>query len=131
MQPPRRPRSPRRQRLPRAPLPHLPCQGIARAASCHAVERRRRRPRDWARRLGQSIATMSHGRTRIVADCGVADGLEAVRAGNADLYFGNMAPAIDAHRALAYSPGSPVNAAWLQAAIADLGERRRRPSAMG
>ncbi len=64
-------------------------------------------PADWARRLGQSIATMSHGRTRVVADFGIADGLEAVRTGKADLYFGNMAPAIDAHRALAYFAGLP------------------------
>ncbi len=61
-------------------------------------------PADWARRLGQAIAQLSGGRYRIVPQFGVADGVAAVRTGEADLYFGG---APDGHRGLAFFAGLP------------------------
>lgn len=64
-------------------------------------------PVDQAHRLGRSIAAMSEGRFRIVPTFGVADGLAAVRSGEADLYFGSEADHLDAHRGLAFFSGLP------------------------
>ncbi len=41
------------------------------------------------------------------ADFGIADGLAAVRVGEADLYFASKHDNLDAHRALAYFAGLP------------------------
>lgn len=64
-------------------------------------------PADQARRLGQSIAAMSQGHYWLVPAFGVANGLAAVRAGDADLYFASEADHLDAHRGLAYFAGLP------------------------
>ncbi len=64
-------------------------------------------PADQARRLGARIAAMSDGRYRIDFVPGVADGLAAVRAGDADLYYATEHDHLDAHRALAYFAGLP------------------------
>ena len=61
-------------------------------------------PADWAHRLGQSIMQLSGGRYRIVPTFAVADGLAAVSADDADLYFGGDP---DAHRGLAFFSGLP------------------------
>jgi TRAP-type mannitol/chloroaromatic compound transport system substrate-binding protein len=61
-------------------------------------------PADWAHRLGQSITQLSGGRCRIVPAFAVADGLAAVNAGDADLYFGG---APEAHRGFAFFSGLP------------------------
>jgi TRAP-type mannitol/chloroaromatic compound transport system substrate-binding protein len=62
---------------------------------------------DQARRLAQRIVCMSEGRYRIVFAAGAGSGLGAVRAGEADLYFGGEHDHLDAHRALAYFAGLP------------------------
>lgn len=62
-------------------------------------------PADWAHRLGQSIMQLSGGRYRIVPTLAVADGLSAVSAGDADLYFGD-APDLGP-RGLAFFSGLP------------------------
>lgn len=62
---------------------------------------------DQAHRLAQRITTMSDGRYRIAFQGGVANGLEAVRAGEADLYFASEHDHLDAHRALSYFAGLP------------------------
>jgi TRAP-type mannitol/chloroaromatic compound transport system substrate-binding protein len=64
-------------------------------------------PADQARRLGLSIATLSHGRYRLVPTFGVANGLAAVRAGDADIYFASEHDHLDAHRGFAYFAGLP------------------------
>jgi TRAP-type mannitol/chloroaromatic compound transport system substrate-binding protein len=61
-------------------------------------------PADWAHRLGQSIMQLSGGRYRIVPTFAVADGLAAVSAGDADLFFG-LPP--DKLRGLAFFAGLP------------------------
>lgn len=62
---------------------------------------------DQARRLGQRITSLSGGRYRIAFLPGVANGLAAVRSGEADLYHGTEHDHLDAHRALAYFAGLP------------------------
>ena len=64
-------------------------------------------PADQAQRLAQRIATMSAGRFRIAVVPDIADGFDAVRAGNADLYYASEHDHLDAHRALAYFAGLP------------------------
>ena len=64
-------------------------------------------PADQARRLGQRIAAMSAGRYRIVPVAGTDNGLAAVRAGTADLYFGSEHDHLGAHPCLAYFAGLP------------------------
>jgi TRAP-type mannitol/chloroaromatic compound transport system substrate-binding protein len=64
-------------------------------------------PADQAHRLGQRIAAMSEGRIRVVPSFGVANGVAAVRAGDADLYFASEHDNLDAHRGLAYFAGLP------------------------
>jgi TRAP-type mannitol/chloroaromatic compound transport system substrate-binding protein len=64
-------------------------------------------PADQARRLTQRIATMSAGRFRFVLLPGVDNGLAAVRAGDADLYYASEHDHLGAHRALAYFAGLP------------------------
>jgi TRAP-type mannitol/chloroaromatic compound transport system substrate-binding protein len=64
-------------------------------------------PADWARRLGQGIAAMSDGRLHIAPSFAVADGLAAVRAGDADLYFAAAHDHLDAHRGLAFFAALP------------------------
>jgi TRAP-type mannitol/chloroaromatic compound transport system substrate-binding protein len=68
-------------------------------------------PADQARRLGQRIATMSGGRYRVAYTAGIANGLPAVRAGDADLYYASEHDHLEAHRALAYFAGLPGNRA--------------------
>ena len=64
-------------------------------------------PADQAHRLAQRIASMSGGKIRLVPSFGVANGLAAVRAGDADLYFASAHDNLDAHRGLAYFAGLP------------------------
>ncbi|HWK34310.1 MAG TPA: hypothetical protein VNR51_11590 [Hyphomicrobium sp.] len=64
-------------------------------------------PADWARRLSQHVASLSDGRLRLALVFDVAGGLTAVRAGNADLYFGDVTDDTDAHRAFAYFSALP------------------------
>ncbi len=64
-------------------------------------------PADQAHRLARRIAAMSDGRYRIVIVPGAANGLAAVRAGEADLYHGSEHDHLDQHRALAYFAGLP------------------------
>jgi TRAP-type mannitol/chloroaromatic compound transport system substrate-binding protein len=61
-------------------------------------------PADWAHRLGRSITQLSGGRYRVVSAFAVADGLAAVRSGDADLYFGSPP---DTLRGLAFFAGLP------------------------
>ena len=68
-------------------------------------------PADQARRLGQRITAMSGGRYRIACAAGAANGLAAVRAGDADLYYASEHDHLEAHRALAYFAGLPGNRA--------------------
>jgi len=78
-------------------------------------------PADQARRLAQRIGSLSEGRYRITFAAGVGSGLEAVRSGDADLYFSSEHDHLDANRALAYFAGLPGDrgmhprhlAAWL------------------
>lgn len=64
-------------------------------------------PADQAHRLGQRIAALSEGRYRVAIAHGGGNGLAAVRAGEADLYFASEHDHLDAHRALAYFAGLP------------------------
>jgi TRAP-type mannitol/chloroaromatic compound transport system substrate-binding protein len=64
-------------------------------------------PADQARRLAQRIAAMSDGRYRIVLAPDAGNGLAAVRAGEADIYFGSEHEHLDQHCALAYFAGLP------------------------
>ena len=64
-------------------------------------------PADQARRLTQRISTMAGGRFRFVLLPGLDDGLAAVRAGDADLYYASEHDHLGAHRALAYFAGLP------------------------
>ncbi len=64
-------------------------------------------PADQAHRLASRIVAMSGGRYRIAFLPGVAHGLGAVRAGEADLYYATENDHLDAHRALAYFAGLP------------------------
>jgi TRAP-type mannitol/chloroaromatic compound transport system substrate-binding protein len=64
-------------------------------------------PADQARRLGQRLAAMSGGRYRIAFLPGIDNGLAAVRAGEADLYYASEHDHLGAHRALAYFAGLP------------------------
>jgi TRAP-type mannitol/chloroaromatic compound transport system substrate-binding protein len=64
-------------------------------------------PADQAHRLCRHIASMSEGRIRVAPSFEVADGLAAVRAGDADLYFASAHDSVDAHRGFAYFAGLP------------------------
>jgi TRAP-type mannitol/chloroaromatic compound transport system substrate-binding protein len=64
-------------------------------------------PADQARRLAQRIAAMSEGRIGFDVVPASASGFAAVRAGDADLYFGSEHDHLDQHRALAYFAGLP------------------------
>jgi TRAP-type mannitol/chloroaromatic compound transport system substrate-binding protein len=64
-------------------------------------------PSDQARRLAQRITMMSGGRLRFTVLPSFANGLNAVRAGDADLYHASEHDHLDAHRALAYFAGLP------------------------
>ncbi len=64
-------------------------------------------PADQAHRLCQRIAQATGGRIRVVPSFGVADGLAAVRAGEADLYFASAHDNVEAHRGFAYFAGLP------------------------
>ena len=64
-------------------------------------------PADQAHRLAQRIASMSGGKIRLVPSFGVANGLAAVHAGEADLYFASTNHNLDAHRGLAFFAGLP------------------------
>lgn len=64
-------------------------------------------PADQAHRLGQRITALSEGRYRIVVATGAGGGLDAVRAGEADLYFASEHDHLHAHRALSYFAGLP------------------------
>ena len=64
-------------------------------------------PADQAHRLAQRIASMSGDKIRLVPSFGVVNGLAAVRAGEADLYFASAHDNLDAHRGLAYFAGLP------------------------
>jgi TRAP-type mannitol/chloroaromatic compound transport system substrate-binding protein len=64
-------------------------------------------PADQARRLAQRIASMSGGKIRLVPSFGVSNGLAAVHAGDADLYFASTNHNLDAHRGLAFFAGLP------------------------
>ena len=76
------------------------------AAPRHRLARHRRGLADQARRLGQRLIAMSDGRYRIALP-GIVNGLAAVRAGDADLYYATEHDHLDAHRALAYFSGLP------------------------
>jgi TRAP-type mannitol/chloroaromatic compound transport system substrate-binding protein len=77
---------------------------------------------DQAHRVAQRIAAMSDGRIRINFNACIADGLTAVRRGDADLYFASEHAHVESHRALAYFAGLPGEraiaphhlAAWMQ-----------------
>ena len=79
-------------------------------------------PADWARRLSRDVMSLSDGRLRLTPMFGVASFLAAVRAGDADLYFGDITDDANAHRAFAYFGGLPGDhgmapqhlQAWLQ-----------------
>jgi TRAP-type mannitol/chloroaromatic compound transport system substrate-binding protein len=64
-------------------------------------------PADQAHRLAQRITAMSGGRYRLDLVPGAGDGLAAVRADEADLYYGSEHDHLDAHRALAFFAGLP------------------------
>ncbi|MEO8420578.1 MAG: twin-arginine translocation signal domain-containing protein [Hyphomicrobium sp.] len=64
-------------------------------------------PADQARRLAQRVASMSGGKIRLMPSFGVASGLAAVRAGDADLYFASAHDNLDTHRGLAFFAGLP------------------------
>ena len=64
-------------------------------------------PADQAHRLCQRIAQATGGRLSVVPSFEVADGLAAVRAGEADLYFTSAHDHVDAHRGFAYFAGLP------------------------
>ena len=64
-------------------------------------------PADWARRLSQHIASLSEGRLHLAPVFDVTAGLAAVRAGDADLYFGDITDDAGAHRAFAYFSAMP------------------------
>jgi len=64
-------------------------------------------PADWARRLSKHVASLSDGRFRLAPTFEVDGGITAVRAGDADLYFGDIADDADAHRAFAYFSALP------------------------
>jgi TRAP-type mannitol/chloroaromatic compound transport system substrate-binding protein len=64
---------------------------------------------DQAQRLVRRIEAMSGGRYRVSLAAGLADGLAAVRADEADLYFGTEHDHLAHHRALAYFAGLPGN----------------------
>ena len=68
-------------------------------------------PADQVRRLAQRIASMSGGRYRIAFVSAAGNGLDAVRAGEADLYYASEHDHLEAHRALAYFAGLPGNRA--------------------
>ena len=78
-------------------------------------------PADQAHRLCRRIATMSDGRIRVVPSFAIADGLAAVRAGDADLYFASEHDSRRASRlrllrrpARRSRPGSPQHLqAWV------------------
>ncbi len=64
-------------------------------------------PADLAHRLGQRIAQATGRRLSFVPSFEVADGLAAVRAGDADLYFASAHDHVEAHRGFAYFAGLP------------------------
>ena len=64
-------------------------------------------PADQAHRLCQRIAQATGGRLRIAPSFEVADGLAAVRAGDADLCFASAHDNVEVHRGFAYFAGLP------------------------
>ena len=64
-------------------------------------------PADQAHRLCQRMAQATGGRLSVVPTFEVADGLAAVRAGEADLYFASAHDHVEAHRGFAYFAGLP------------------------
>jgi TRAP-type mannitol/chloroaromatic compound transport system substrate-binding protein len=64
-------------------------------------------PTDQAYRLCQRITQMTGGRLSVVPSFEVADGLAAVRAGEADLYFASAHDHVESHRGFAYFAGLP------------------------
>jgi TRAP-type mannitol/chloroaromatic compound transport system substrate-binding protein len=64
-------------------------------------------PADQAHRLCQRIVQATGGRISFVPSFEVADGLAAVRAGKADLYFASATDHVEAHRGFAYFAGLP------------------------
>lgn len=64
-------------------------------------------PADQAHRLCQRIAQATGGSLSVVPSFEVADGLAAVRAGEADLYFASAHDHIESHRGFAYFAGLP------------------------
>lgn len=64
-------------------------------------------PADQAHRLCQRIVQATGKRLSIVQRFEVADGLAAVRAGEADLYFASMHDSVELHRGFAYFAGLP------------------------
>lgn len=64
-------------------------------------------PADQAHRLCQRIVQATGGRISFIPRFEVADGLAAVRAGEADLYFASMHDSVEVHRGFAYFAGLP------------------------
>ncbi len=64
-------------------------------------------PADNAHRLARTIGELSAGRIRITPEFGIANAADAVRAGDADLFFDMADSHLDMHRAFAYFSGLP------------------------
>lgn len=64
-------------------------------------------PADYARRLARNIGELSAGRIRVAPAFGIANAADAVRAGDADLFFDTADSQLDMHRAFAYFAGLP------------------------
>lgn len=64
-------------------------------------------PADYARRLARNIGDLSAGRIRVAPAFGIANAADAVRAGDADLFFDMADSQLDMHRAFAYFAGLP------------------------
>jgi len=64
-------------------------------------------PADQGHRLCQRIAQATGGRLRIAPSFEVADGLAAVRAGDADICFASAHDNVEVHRGFAYFAGLP------------------------
>ena len=64
-------------------------------------------PADQAHRLCQRINQATGGRLSFVPSFDVADGLAAMRAGEAELYFSSAHDHVEAHRGFAYFAGLP------------------------
>ena len=62
---------------------------------------------DYAHRLARTIGELSAGRIRVTPAFGIANVADAVRAGDADLFFDMADNQLDVHRGFAYFAGLP------------------------